>query len=43
MGAKQGLEVILEAAAKSRERQNLQYLLIGDGAMRAQLGRVNTI
>jgi colanic acid biosynthesis glycosyl transferase WcaI len=37
MGVKQGLEVILEAAAKSRDREDIQYLLVGDGAMRPQL------
>jgi colanic acid biosynthesis glycosyl transferase WcaI len=37
MGVKQGLEVILEAAAKSRQRQDVQYLFVGDGAMRPQL------
>jgi colanic acid biosynthesis glycosyl transferase WcaI len=37
MGVKQGLEVILEAAAKSRERRDVQYLFVGDGAMRPQL------
>jgi colanic acid biosynthesis glycosyl transferase WcaI len=37
MGVKQGLEVILEAAAKSRERHDIQYLFVGDGAMRPQL------
>jgi colanic acid biosynthesis glycosyl transferase WcaI len=37
MGVKQGLEVILEAAAKSRERADIQYLFVGDGAMRSQL------
>jgi colanic acid biosynthesis glycosyl transferase WcaI len=37
MGVKQGLEVILDAAAQSREREDLQYLFVGDGAMRPQL------
>ncbi len=37
MGVKQGLEVILDAAAKSRERREIQYLFVGDGAMRPQL------
>jgi len=37
MGVKQGLEVILHAAEKSRERVDIQYLFIGDGAMRVQL------
>jgi len=37
MGVKQGLEVILEAAARSRQRPELHYLFVGDGAMRPQL------
>jgi colanic acid biosynthesis glycosyl transferase WcaI len=37
MGVKQGLEVILEAAARSREREDIQYLFVGDGAMRSRL------
>jgi len=37
MGVKQGLEVILEAAAKSREWEEIQYLFVGDGSMRTQL------
>jgi colanic acid biosynthesis glycosyl transferase WcaI len=37
MGVKQGLDVILDAAERSRERTNLQYLFVGDGAMRVQL------
>jgi len=37
MGVKQGLEVILHAADKSREREDIQYVLVGDGAMRVQL------
>jgi len=37
MGVKQGLNVILEAAAKSRDRDDIQYLFVGDGAMRPQL------
>ena len=37
MGVKQGLEVILQAAAKSRDREDIQYLFVGDGAMRPQL------
>jgi colanic acid biosynthesis glycosyl transferase WcaI len=37
MGVKQGLEVILEAAGKSREREDIQFLFVGDGAMRPQL------
>jgi colanic acid biosynthesis glycosyl transferase WcaI len=37
MGVKQGLEVILEAADRSRHRPDLHYLFVGDGAMRPQL------
>jgi colanic acid biosynthesis glycosyl transferase WcaI len=37
MGVKQGLEVILDAAALSRDRPEIHYLLVGDGAMRAHL------
>lgn len=37
MGVKQGLEVILAAAAKSRDREDIQYLFVGDGAIRPQL------
>lgn len=37
MGVKQGLEVILGAAQRSREDRNIKYLLIGDGSVRQQL------
>lgn len=37
MGVKQGLEVILNTADQSRERPDLHYLFVGDGAMRAHL------
>lgn len=37
MGVKQGLEVILQAAMHSQHRPEIQYLFVGDGAMRAQL------
>jgi colanic acid biosynthesis glycosyl transferase WcaI len=37
MGVKQGLEVILEAAAQSGGREDIQYVFVGDGAMRPQL------
>ncbi len=37
MGVKQGLAVILEAAARSRSFPDIEYLLVGDGAMRATL------
>jgi len=39
MGVKQGLGVILDAAALTRERDDLVYLLVGDGAMRPMLER----
>ena len=37
MGVKQGLDVVLEAARLTDERPDILYLLVGDGAMRAQL------
>ena len=37
MGVKQGLGVVLEAAEQSRERRDLCYVFVGDGAMRTQL------
>jgi len=37
MGVKQGLEVILGAAERSRDRPDLTYLLVGDGAARPTL------
>lgn len=37
MGVKQGLEVVLRTAGKSREREDILYLFVGDGAMRLQL------
>jgi colanic acid biosynthesis glycosyl transferase WcaI len=37
MGVKQGMEVILSAAEKSRANENIHYLFVGDGAMRAKL------
>lgn len=37
MGVKQGLEVVLEAAQLSREREDIVYLLVGDGAVRPAL------
>jgi colanic acid biosynthesis glycosyl transferase WcaI len=39
MGVKQGLEVILGAAARSREIPEITYLLVGDGASRSALER----
>src|SRR5579885_2100935 len=37
MGVKQGLDVVLDAAAKAREIADLLFLLVGDGAARAAL------
>lgn len=37
MGVKQGMDVILQAAELSRHRDDLCYLLVGDGATRARL------
>jgi colanic acid biosynthesis glycosyl transferase WcaI len=37
MGVKQGLEVVLEAAALLKDRKNLAFLLVGSGAMESQL------
>ena len=37
MGVKQGLEVILGAAERSREDRGIKYLLVGDGSVREQL------
>lgn len=37
MGVKQGLEVVLEAASRTRSRSDIVYLLVGDGAMRDSL------
>ncbi len=37
MGVKQGLGVILEAAEKTRDREDIEYLFVGDGAMRREL------
>ena len=37
MGVKQGLEVILGAAERSRNDRRIKYLLVGDGSVRAQL------
>jgi putative colanic acid biosynthesis glycosyltransferase WcaI len=37
MGVKQGLEVILEAAERSRQRSDIHYIFVGDGAMRHEL------
>src|SRR5438045_5262342 len=36
MGVKQGLDVVLDAAALTRARSDVLFLLVGDGAMRAQ-------
>jgi colanic acid biosynthesis glycosyl transferase WcaI len=37
MGVKQGLDVVLGAAERSRAHRDLLYLLVGDGAMRERL------
>lgn len=37
MGEKQGLELVLQAAAALRERQDLYFLLVGEGAGRQRL------
>jgi colanic acid biosynthesis glycosyl transferase WcaI len=37
MGVKQGLEVILGAAERSRNDRGIKYLLVGDGSVREQL------
>jgi colanic acid biosynthesis glycosyl transferase WcaI len=37
MGIKQGLDVVLGAAALSRNRPDIVYLLVGDGAVRPEL------
>jgi colanic acid biosynthesis glycosyl transferase WcaI len=37
MGVKQGLGLVLEAAAQLRERRDITFVLAGDGAMRSRL------
>lgn len=37
MGAKQGLEILLEVASKLRSVRNIQFVLCGDGALRETL------
>jgi colanic acid biosynthesis glycosyl transferase WcaI len=37
MGVKQGLDVVLGAAERSRDHRDLLYLLVGDGAVRGSL------
>ena len=37
MGVKQGLDVVLDAAARTRATADILYLLVGDGAMRQHL------
>ena len=39
MGVKQGLDVVLDAADRTRANARLVYLLVGDGAMRSTLER----
>lgn len=40
MGEKQGLEVLIEAARSLEDRENLYFLLCGDGAARPRLERL---
>jgi colanic acid biosynthesis glycosyl transferase WcaI len=37
MGEKQGLEAVIEAASRFRDRPSIQFLLVGDGSTRADL------
>jgi colanic acid biosynthesis glycosyl transferase WcaI len=37
MGVKQGLDVVLEAAALLKDRKNVAFLLVGSGAVKSQL------
>jgi colanic acid biosynthesis glycosyl transferase WcaI len=37
MGEKQGLEIILESAGLTSKRQDIRYLLVGEGAAKAKL------
>jgi colanic acid biosynthesis glycosyl transferase WcaI len=37
MGVKQGLDLVLDVAAQMRERQEVTFLLAGDGAMKSHL------
>jgi colanic acid biosynthesis glycosyl transferase WcaI len=37
MGVKQGLDVVVDAAARTRDRADIVYLLVGDGAARPAL------
>ena len=39
MGVKQGLDVIVDAAALNRTDDSMQFLLVGDGAVRARIQR----
>lgn len=39
MGEKQGLELILEVANRMRDRTNVKFVLVGNGASRARLKR----
>lgn len=39
LGHKQGLDVVLEAAAATRDQARLRYAIVGDGAARAELVR----
>ncbi len=40
LGEKQGLEVVLQAAALTREDRSIRYLMAGEGAARARLKRL---
>jgi len=40
LGEKQGLEVVLQAAALTRKRRDLRYLMAGEGAARERLERL---
>ena len=37
MGVKQGLDLVLHAALRLRERPDITFILVGDGAMKSQL------
>jgi colanic acid biosynthesis glycosyl transferase WcaI len=37
MGVKQGLDLVLHAASRLRERADITFILVGDGAMKPQL------
>jgi colanic acid biosynthesis glycosyl transferase WcaI len=37
MGVKQGLDLVLHAASRLRERRDITFILVGDGSMKSQL------